>query len=368
MCVYNLLFLFPPLLVISLNAAKPKHFRNPHRLLSVARRLKDYGILVKVYGTEEFGVMLVLIKYPLWVMTGVLGITTVFFNSYISLMSVLNYKEKKQWTPCETITMALSVASIAHQMTCYFWMTMDEVDSNCQIAQIGYAILLVLTFSFKFIIMWNSSFLTFYYSTKLVHKPNHCYTHAQDVIVKHVTIAVILIPLFGFGTCLPMLVLFNAGNPAAAGNAVGNITYKANGDCGLVFSDTTSVKVYQVMYLLLSDVFPGVVMVKCCISISVHLAIHLQHMKASTNGTHPPKLGTQIRVIEMALGLVANFLVLLVVDLYVNYKIVAHQESTLSLTIFFTSLYTTVAAVVLIYGKRTLWKTLIHDFNFWLSE
>uniref|UniRef100_A0AAZ1X3Y4 Taste receptor type 2 n=1 Tax=Oreochromis aureus TaxID=47969 RepID=A0AAZ1X3Y4_OREAU len=278
--------------------------------------------------------MIGLNKLALWVMTGVLGITTVFFNSYISLMSVLNYKEKKQWTPCETITMALSVASIAHQMTCYFWMTMDEVDSDCQIAQIGYAILLVLTFSFKFTIMWNSSFLTFYYSTKLVHEPNHCYTHAQDVIVKHVTVAVILIPLFGFGTCLPMLVLFNAGNAAT------------NGDCGLVFSDTTSVKVYQVMYLLLSDVFPGVVMVKCCISISVHLAIHLQHMKASTNGTHPPKLGTQIRVIEMALGLVANFLVLLVVDLYVNYKIVAHQESTLSLTMFFTSLYTTVAAVV----------------------
>ncbi|XP_030594116.1 taste receptor, type 2, member 202 [Archocentrus centrarchus] len=302
--------------------------------------------------------MYVLNKLAIWVMTGLLAITTVFFNAYISLMSLWNYKEKKQWTPCETIIMALSVADVAHQLFSYFWMTMDEVDSNCQIAQMGYNVLLVLIFSSKFTIMWDSSFLTFYYSTKLVHTPNHCYTHIQDVILKHVTLAVFLIPLCSLGFCTPMLVVFNTDNS----------TLRANQQCGHTFPTSNSVKIYQALYLLLTDILPGVIMVKCCISISVHLAIHLQHMKASSNGAHAPKLGTQIRVIRMSLSLAANFLVYLTVDLYASYEIVVNKVNALTLTFCITSFYTTVTAIVLIYGKKTLWKTLIHDFNVCLEE
>lgn len=47
------------------------------------------------------------------------------------------------------------------------------------------AILLLLLFSLKFTIVWYVSFLTFYYSTKLVHTPNHCYTQIQAAILKH---------------------------------------------------------------------------------------------------------------------------------------------------------------------------------------
>lgn len=291
-------------------------------------------------------------------MTGLLAITTVFFNAYISLVSLWHYKEKKQWTPCETIILALSGANVAHQLMSYFWMTMDEMDSNCQIAEIGYNVLLVLTFSSKFTIMWDSCLLTFYYCTKLVHTSSHCYTHIQDAILKHVTLAVFLIPLCGLGTCMPMLVVLSADNT----------TFRVNQHCGLLYPSSTSVMIYQVFYVLLTDILPGVIMVKCCISISIHLAVHLQHIKARTNGAHAPKLDTQIRVIQMSLSLVANFLIYLMVDLYANYEIVVNHVNSVVLIFCITSFYTTGTAIVLIYGKKTIWKTLIHDFNVCLEE
>ncbi|XP_051923543.1 uncharacterized protein LOC127601901 [Hippocampus zosterae] len=291
-------------------------------------------------------------KMALWVLTGMSAVTTVFFNLYIFLMSVLNSKQKKHWSPSESIIVALSLANITHQLVCYFWMTMDEVDSKCHIAQMPYAVMLVITFSLKFTIMWDSSFLTFYYSTKLVSTPNQCYAHIQAAIIKHVTLAVFLIPLSGLGTCMPMLVVFHTVNDTREGK-----------DCGVLMPDTKPGKIYEAFYLILADVLPGMFMVKCCISISVHLAVHLYRMKASTNGAHVPKLGTQMRVIQMALSLVAVFLLFLMVDLYVNYQIAVHHENAITLTLFFTSIYTTVSAMVLIYGKKTLWKALIHDFN-----
>ncbi|XP_041792426.1 uncharacterized protein LOC121606279 [Chelmon rostratus] len=296
-------------------------------------------------------------KLALWVMTGLLAVTTVFFNVYIFLMSLRNYRQKKQWSPSETIITALSVADVAHQLLCYFWMSMDEVDSECHIAQTPYTIMLLLIYSLKFTIMWDTSFLTFYYSTKLVNTPNHCYTQIQATILKHVTLAVLLIPLCGLGTCMPMLVVFQPENHTAA-----------NQDCGVLVPDTDSGRAYEATYLLLADVLPGVLMVKCCISISIHLAIHLRHMKASTNGAHGPKLGSQMRVIQMALSLVAVFIVFLVVDLYVQYQIAVNHENVITLTFFFTSVYTTVTATVLIYGKKTFWKALIHEFNVCLDE
>ncbi|XP_070689814.1 taste receptor, type 2, member 202 [Pempheris klunzingeri] len=296
-------------------------------------------------------------KLTLWVMTGLLAVTTVFFNAYILLMSLWNYHQKKQWSPSETIIVALSGANVAHQLVCYFWMTMDEVDSECHIAQLPYTIMLLLLYSLKFTIMWDTSFLTFYYSTKLVNTPNHCYTQIQAAILKHVTLAVFFIPLCGLGTSMPMLVVFHPDNYTTE-----------NQDCGVLMPDTWSGQVYEAMYLLLADVLPGVLMVKCCISISVHLATHLRHMKASTNGAHRPKLGAQMRVIQMALSLVAVFVLFLVIDLYVNYQIAVNHENIIVLTFFFTSIYTTVTATVLIYGKKPFWKALIHEFNVCLDE
>ncbi len=297
-------------------------------------------------------------KLVLWIMTGLLAITTVFFNIYIFLMSVWNYRQKKQWSPSETIIVALSLADVAHQLICYFWMSMDEVDNECLILQMPYTVMLLLIFSLKFTIMWDTSFLTFYYSTKLVSTPNQCYTQIQGTILKHVTLAVFLIPLCGLGTCMPMLVVFES--------ELNHST--VNSDCGVLVPDTRSGQAYEAAFLLLADVLPGVLMMKCCISISTHLAIHLRHMKASTNGAHGPKLGSQMRVIKMALSLVAVFIVFLVVDLYVQYQITVNHENVLTLSFFFTSIYTTATAMVLIYGKKSFWKALIHEFNVCLDE
>ncbi|KAM8760851.1 V-set and immunoglobulin domain-containing protein 8b isoform 2-T2 [Acanthopagrus schlegelii] len=297
------------------------------------------------------------VKLTLWVMTGLLAVTTVFFNVYILLTSLWNYKQKKQWSPSETIIVALSLADVAHQLVCYFWMTMDEVDGNCYVNHTSYTVILLLIFSLKFTIMWDTSFLTFYYSTKLVNTPNHCYSQIQATILKHVTLAVLLIPLCGLATCMPMMVVFHHSNTTAG-----------NQDCGVLIPDTRPGQIYEAVYLLLADVLPGVLMMKCCISISVHLAIHLRHMKQSTNGAHQPKLGSQMRVIKMSLSLVVVFIVFLVVDLYVQYKIAVNHENIIMLTFFFTSIYTSATAMVLIYGKKTFWKALIHEYNVCLDE
>ncbi|MEQ2198834.1 hypothetical protein XENOCAPTIV_019257, partial [Xenoophorus captivus] len=301
--------------------------------------------------TDMFGVS----KLSLWVLTGLAAVTTVFFNVYIFLMTLWNKTGKKKRSPSETLIMALAVADVTHQLMCYVWMTMDGVDSSCEIAEMFYTVLLVLMSSFKFTIIWDSSFLTFYYSTKLVSTPNHCYTQIQAAILKHVTLAVFLIPLFGLATCMPILMVFQIGNYTEG--------VEQQIDCGVLLPESTAGMVYDVIYLLLSDVLPGMVMLKCCISISIHLAIHLRHMKASTNGAHPPKLGSQIRVVQMSLSLVANFLIFLMVDLYINYEVVVKHENSLGVTFFITSFYSTVTAMVLIYGKKTLWKTMIHDIN-----
>lgn len=329
-------------------------------MLSGKQRYKDKVFLIKVYTADVLGVKIIIMygsnKVAIWVVTGLLSITTVFFNLYIFLMSLRSYRQNRQWSPSETVIVALSVANMAHQLICYFWMTMDEVDNKCRVAMISYTLMLLLVFSLKFTIMWDTSFLTFYFSTKLVSTPNHCYTQVQAAILRHVSLAVFVIPLCGLGTCMPMLVVFHPDNYTTV-----------NTDCGIIIPDTLPGKIYEVIYLILADVLPGVLMIKCCISISIHLAIHLRHMKASTNGAHGPKLGTQMRVIRMALSLVAVFLLFLVVDLYVHYQVAVNHDNAIVITFLFTSIYTTVAAIVLIYGKKTLWKTLLHDFNICLD-
>ncbi|XP_030000087.1 taste receptor, type 2, member 202 [Sphaeramia orbicularis] len=295
-------------------------------------------------------------KLTIWIMTGLFAITTVFFNLYIFLMSLFKYKQTKQWSPSETIIAALSVANVVHQLICYFWMTLDEIDRNCNIVEMPYSIILLLIFSLKFTIVWDTSFLTFYYSIKLVNTTNQCFTQIQAVIIKHVTVVVCLIPLCALGTCVPMLVVFVPENQT-----------ENNQDCGMMTPDSYTGRIYEAMLLLFSDVLPGVFMVKCCVSISVHLAIHLRNMKASTNGAHGPKMGSQLRVIQMALSLVGTFLCFLVVDLYVNYQIVVHHENAVVLAFLFISIFTTGTPVVLIYGKKSLWKALLHEYNIFLD-
>ncbi|KAM6954446.1 taste receptor, type 2, member 202 [Aplochiton taeniatus] len=287
-----------------------------------------------------------------------MAVLTIFFNLFIFLMSLHSYTVHKHWTPCEIIITAVSVASMAHQLACYFWMTMDQIDRDCRLGQTVYTLIVLTIFSLKFAIMWTTSFLTFYYSTKLVTAPIHCYTKIQEFILKHVTTVVFLIPLVGLGICMPMLVVYNQELPDLPYNSTAMAM-----DCGVIQSDVTSAKVYKAMYLITSDLLPGLITIKCCVSISVHLGIHLRHMKASSNGAHAPKLGTQMRVIKMTLSLVVMFICFLVVDLYDHYQLEAKLESSIVLTFCFTSVYTTVSAVILIYGKKTFWKSLIHSYN-----
>nr|XP_061841721.1 uncharacterized protein LOC133622898 [Nerophis lumbriciformis] len=282
-------------------------------------------------------------KMTLWVMTGFSAVTTVFFNLFLFLMSLHNYRRRKKQ---QSIMAALSLANITHQLLCYLWMSMDDMDAKCHVGQTPYAVLLVLIFSLKFSIMWDSSLLTFYYSTKLVSAPGR--RHAA--INRLVAPAVLMVPLCGVATCTPMLAVFHAANHTAG-----------NKDCGVLMPDTKPGQIYEALYLILSDVLPGVLMIKCCVSISAHLARHLGHMKASSNGAHLPKTGAQMRVIRMSLSLVVVFLVFLVVDLYVNYQIAVHHENAITLTFFFTSVYTAAAAMVLIYGKRSMWKVLASE-------
>ncbi|XP_029019367.1 uncharacterized protein LOC114862825 [Betta splendens] len=294
--------------------------------------------------------MLAAAELDVWAVTGLLAVSTLFFNVYMFLMSLRSARQKKP-CPTDTIVMALALAAVAHQLFCYFYLTVDQMDDTCVLSRTSYAAVLLLIFGLKFAIMWDTSFLTFYYSTKLVSAHHHCYTQLQEVILRHVTAAVLAIAACGLGGCMPMLLVFTGGNSTAAR------------DCGAVMPESYGGQVYVAVYLVACDILPGVFMVKCCVSIAVHLIIHLRHMKSSTNGAHAPKLGSEMRVVRMALSLVGVFAVFLAVDLYVHYLIAVKRETILVLTFVFTSVYTTVTAIVLIYGKKTLWKSLLQDVN-----
>lgn len=82
-------------------------------------------------------------------------------------------------------------------------------------------------------------------------------------------------------------------------------------------------------------------------SVSVHLAIHLRQMKASTNGAHSPKLDSCI----------VSCLWSTCVPRECYY---AH--------FLFTPVLTAVTPMVVIYGKTSFWKALLHEFNIGLDE
>lgn len=293
----------------------------------------------------------------IWLLTGFLAILTIFFNIYILLVNQRNCRKNHlHLCPGDTIMTGISMASISHQVLSYLWMTMVQVDINCMYDTVE-AILLVLVFSLKFSIMWTTAFLTFFYSTKLVIKPIHCYTRIQEAILKHVLTVVIVIFVCGFTNCLPLLTTVTFHNSSA------EII-----ECGSIIPDG-AVGFGYIIYLVVSaDIVPGILMIKCSISISYHLSIHLRHMKESTNGTHAPKLGTQMRVIRMNLTLVVVFLCFLVVDIFTQSTVVLRKEDTMGLSILFSTIYTTVSGFVLIYGKKSFWKEFLHWYNLFLDE
>ncbi|XP_062854276.1 taste receptor type 2 member 39 [Trichomycterus rosablanca] len=293
----------------------------------------------------------------IWLLTGFLAVLTIFFNVFILLVNQRNARKNHlHLCPGDTIMTGISFASIGHQVISYLWMTIVQVDVSCTYETVE-SILLVLIYSLKFCIMWMTAFLTFFFSTKLVIQPVHCYTHAQDVILKHVLTVVLVIYLFSFANCLPLLTVVKHQNSTSGTTDCGSITPADSSGLGYV------------IYLIISaDIVPGVVMIKCSISISYHLAIHLQHMKESSNGAHTPKLGTQMRVIRMNLTLVAVFLCFLVVDLFTQSTVILKHENTMGLSVLFTTLYTTVSGFILVYGKKSFWKEFIHVYNLFSDE
>lgn len=290
-------------------------------------------------------------KVVLFALTGLMAVATVFFNGYILLAAVSRLRQKQRPAPSESIVAALALAAVAHQLICYSWMSLDQMDDTCQLETTAYTVLLLLVSSLKFAITWDVSLLTFYYSSKLVSAAHRCHGRIRAAL-RYVAPATVLIPVCALATCMPMLAVFHYDN-----------TTLSNEDCGVLVPNSCSGRIYEVAYLLLADVLPGVLMVKCCASISVHLAVHLRRMKASGSGARGAKLGSQMRVIRMALSLAAIFIVFLLVDLYAQYQISVHHENILTLTFFFTSTYTTVTAMALIYGKRSFWKALVREFN-----
>ncbi|XP_051510088.1 taste receptor type 2 member 136-like [Myxocyprinus asiaticus] len=295
-------------------------------------------------------------KVVFWVFTGFLGIFTIFFNMYLLLVNQKSYRKNHKLNPADFIIAVFAGASITQQIASYLWQTMDKIDLECKLYIVA-AVLLVITFSLKLIIIWSMAFLTFYYSTKLVVQPVHCYTRIQEAIVKHVHIVSAVIVVSGFANCIPLLTVLTYHNRTS------HIS-----DCGSLMPDDNGGLAYIFYYVVISDIVPGIVMVKCCISILYHLAKHLRHMKASTNGSHGPKLGTQMRVIKMTITLEAVFLSFLAVDLFTQFTVVLKRQNTITLTILFSSIYTMVSAFVLIYGKKSCWKELIASYNLFLDE
>ncbi|XP_026118032.1 uncharacterized protein LOC113097016 [Carassius auratus] len=314
------------------------------------------------YSFREQSIMLSsLDKLVAWILTGFLAILTIFFNMYLLLINQRNYRKstKPRLSPADFIITAISLASIFLQVLTYFWQTLDVIDTVCRISLAG-AILLVLIFSLKFIIFWSTAFLTFYYGNKLVVEPVHCFTRIQEAIIKNIHMVLAVIIVSGFANCVPLLsvLTYNTTTTTTSGLS----------DCGSIMPTDTTGLAYIFYYVFISDIVPGIIMVKCSISISYYLAKHLLNMKASSNSAHGPKLGTQIRVIKMTLSLVVVYVVFLIVDIVTQITVVLMRQNTLALTVLFASIYTTVSAFVLVYGKKSYWKELIATYNLFLDE
>ncbi|XP_056629481.1 uncharacterized protein LOC130440396 [Triplophysa dalaica] len=295
-------------------------------------------------------------KLVIWLTTGLLAICTIFFNMYLLLVIHRSYRKTHKLNPCDFIISAIAVASITLQILTYLWQTIDQIDIVCRI-NFAEAILLVLIFSLKLVIFWSTAFLIFYYGTKLVVEPVHCYTRIQEAIMKHVHIVLLLIYISGFVNCVPLLIM------------VGHKNYTSTiADCGTILPTTPIEYTYISYYILISDIIPCIVMMKSSISIMYNLAKHLRNMKASSNGAHGPKLGTQMRVIRMTLSLVVIFVMFVVGDMLTMATVVLMMQNTLYLIVLIASIYTTVSAAAMVYGKKRHWKELVASYNIFLDE
>ncbi|KAL4660432.1 hypothetical protein GN956_G515 [Arapaima gigas] len=311
----------------------------------------------KVFRQGKVAIMLSLeLKLAIWVVMGFIAILATFFNLYIMLMSLQIHRTNGHWTPSETIIIALSLAGSTYQFLSYTWVTFQEMDKNCYLDRGIEPLLLALVFSLKFTIIWITAFLTFYYSTKLVIEPISCYTKIQEAFFKHVGTVVMVIPICGFSSCMPLMTVLTLTNSTSSSS------------CSEATAISHSWVIYIGCYLVITDIAPGLLILKSSISITFHLVIHLRHMKDSNNGFHKPKLGTEMRVIRMNLMLVAAFLCFLGVDLFTHYLNVVQAEKNLSIIMFFTCIYFTVNSMVLIYGRKSFWKELLHQYNHFLDE
>ncbi|XP_048099988.1 uncharacterized protein LOC125294945 [Alosa alosa] len=295
-------------------------------------------------------------RLGVWCLTGCVAVFSVFFHMFILLQSVSHARSTHHWTPCEVITSALALQSILQQALALLWMSLDLMDPQCILGQ-AHPLLVVLVLSLRFSVLWNTAFLLFYFATKLVMEPVHCYTRAQELVLRHVRPTVLLIPVCGLALCCPML--------ASMATRSHNATWVT--ECGSVLSVDVSGYTYVVLYLIICDVLPGVIMLKSSVSISVHLLLHLRHLKSSTNGFHGPKLGAEVRVIRMSLALAFTYLLFLAAELYTHYLIL-QQQNVLVIIVLLSSLSLAVCGLVLIYGKKSHWKELLHLYNLTLDR
>ncbi|XP_065117145.1 taste receptor type 2 member 38-like [Paramisgurnus dabryanus] len=295
-------------------------------------------------------------KLGIWLMTGMLAILTIFFNMYLMLVILRSYQKKQKLNPCDLIIVAINVASIGLQVFTYLWQSLDQIDIYCSV-NFTTAVMLSLVYSTKFIVFWCTAFLTFYYGTKLVMRPVDCYKRMQETIIKHVRLVLVVIYMSGFSHGMPFLALLHNYNVTSTVN-----------DCGSIMPSDINGLAYVFYYIFISDIVPSIVMIKSSISIMFHLYHHLQDMKASTNGARGPKLGTQMRVIKMTLTLVVVFCIFVVIDLIVESTVALKRQNTITVTVLVASMYTTVSAAVLVYGKKSHWKDLISTYNLFLDE
>ncbi|MGH0129830.1 UNVERIFIED_CONTAM: hypothetical protein FKN15_039789 [Acipenser sinensis] len=294
--------------------------------------------------------------FAIWMAVGFVAILTIFCNLYILLMNIGSYHKNHRFQPSEIIITVLSVTNIVYQILTYLWMTMDLLSVTCLIDGLFNTLIMLLINSLRCTLVWTTAFLSFFYSIKLVIEPIHCYTKIQEGILKHAPTVLLVIVFFSFASCFPAILVLSRNNQTGS--------Y----DCNTMICNETPGLIYVGFYTVISDIIPGLIMMKSSISITVHLAIHLHHMKANTNSSHGPKLGSQMRVIRMIMALMVVYLCFLIADLVVLYRSTINRDNLSYTTGLVSSIYTSTSSFILIYGKKVHWKELIHIYNQFVGE
>ncbi|XP_063048765.1 uncharacterized protein LOC134442649, partial [Engraulis encrasicolus] len=331
-------------------------------------------------------------RVAVWWLANVLGVFTIFYHTLLLVLSERRAKAGHRRAASETIIEALAVESLLQQCVLALWLGLTALDPRCLLG-VTYSVLVVAVLVLRFCVLWTTSLLLFFYSTKLVMQPISCYTHAQDFLMRHVIPTLLLIPMVALALCCPLLgILPHYTHDAPIGDSnqndydTHNASALANISMPILSAyDTQNASVfllpachslqlsthvsavaeeaYLAMLLLMTEVIPGVFMLKSSISIAVHLHLHLRHLRESSNGAHGPRTGPETRVVTMALSLAANYLVYLGVVIYTQYNLWRHQEHAMFLSSLFSSLYSALCGLILLYGKESLWRHLTHLHN-----